>query len=105
MHVQQKYYDFIKNGQKTIEGRLAKEKYRLIKVGDEIVFENDAKEELRKKVLALYVFATFRSAFSKLDYHLAIPDAQSINDAVAVYERFYPIDEQIANNVIFIQLG
>jgi ASC-1-like (ASCH) protein len=105
MHVQQKYYDFIKSGKKTIEGRLAKDKYRLVKVGDEIVFENDTKEELRKKVVGLYVFSTFRDAFQMLDYRLAIPDAQSIDEAVAIYEQFYTLEEQKTNNVIFIQLG
>jgi ASC-1-like (ASCH) protein len=47
-HRTEPYFTFLKNGQKTIEGRVRKGKYALIKLGDHIiVFNNDETDKVK----------------------------------------------------------
>lgn len=103
VQVQDKYFQFIKSGEKKIEGRLAKEKYRLLKTGESIFFTN-GKETLEKKLTAIFVFKNFEKAFDILDYKLAIPDAQDIGSAIKVYEEIYSPEEQLKYDIVFLGL-
>jgi ASC-1-like (ASCH) protein len=105
LSVQQIYYDAIANGTKTIEGRLAKEKYRALKPGDEIRFSNnEGTQSLVKKVGAVHVYPTFADSFKVQNFKHAIPDAASVADAIRVYEQFYTKEMQQKHGVVFIAL-
>lgn len=52
MNLQDKYFDFIKNGTKRIELRLNDEKRQQIKIGDSIEFSNE-KDKFTAKVIGL----------------------------------------------------
>lgn len=105
LDVQQQYFDAIKIGVKTIEGRLAKDKYRLLTVGSTLsISNNDHSESVEKKIVSLRIYKNFRDAFEKEDYCRAVPDAKSVDDAVAVYEQFYSIKKQHEFSVIFIEI-
>lgn len=46
INVQQVYLDAIKNGSKTIEGRLATEKYRSLRPGDVLTIYNNEQTDM-----------------------------------------------------------
>lgn len=106
LYIRQAYLDAIKSGVKSIEGRLAKDKYRLLKVGSTVTFYNDDHtDKVEKKIISLRIYKTFHDAFLKEDYRKAIPDAKTADEAVAAYERFYSAAQQRDRSVIFIEIA
>ena len=68
MKLQNRPFEMIKNGKKTIELRLYDEKRKCISKGDTIIFtnaENEA-EKLAVSVVDLFVFDSFRSLYAAL---------------------------------------
>ena len=105
LHLQDVYFEAIRSGTKKIEGRLAKEKYRLLKVGDPIVFTNDAGEKIKKTIDSIHIFSSFREAFNMLDFKEAVPGVDSLENAVNIYANFYSLEDQEKHNVIFLTLN
>ena len=67
MQLQPAPFEMIRNGTKTIELRLFDEKRKKIRIGDTISFTNTvSKEVLNVKVLALSVFDSFETLYSRL---------------------------------------
>lgn len=90
MEVQEPYYSFIKTGDKTVEGRLAKDKYLRIKKGDHIRI-NDTEVVVQ----FVHKYDTFDDMLRWEGFKNAIPEAESRFDAEQVYYKFYkPEDEE-----------
>ena len=104
LHLQDQYFKAVQDGTKTIEGRLAKEKYRSLKAGEKITFIADSGETLMKTIEAIHIFPTFKDAFRVLKYQDAVPGIDNMENAVKVYESFYPMEEQQKYNVVFLKL-
>ena len=105
LDVQQLYFDAIAAGMKTIEGRLAKQKYMALKPGDNVRFTNpDGSQSVVKEVVALHTYPTFADAFKTQDFQRAIPTAKTVDDAIHIYERFYPGFAQQEFGIVFIEL-
>lgn len=105
LNVQRVYFDAIKAGTKTIEGRLAKQKYRSLRPGDSVIFfDNEHTESITKTVAAIHLYPTFESAFKEQDFRKAIPSAKTVKEAIAVYEQFYTPKMQQQEGVAFIEL-
>jgi ASC-1-like (ASCH) protein len=97
-------YLSMKDGTKTIEGRLAKDKYVLLKIGNIITFSNDEGTELKKKIIDIYKFPTFKEAFKKINYKKAVPAANSAKEAINLYYSFYPLEEQLKYGVFLFEI-
>lgn len=103
--VQQQYFETIKSGVKNIEGRLAKDKYRLLNIGENVTFYNNERtEKIEKKVVSLRIYRTFKDAFRYENYQKAVPKSKSVNDAILVYEQFYSKSLQQQHGVVFIEV-
>lgn len=96
----------IRAGKKTVEGRLAKGKFLDIKPGDiislrEDIYEHDVlvssiKGQLEIRVESIERFDSFAAMLEAVNYKVAIPSADSFDEAEAVYRRYYsPKDESI----------
>lgn len=68
MKLEERPFEGIKNGTKTIEFRLYDEKRRQVKIGDKIEFSKlpDLQEKILVKVLEIYKEETFEDLFRKL---------------------------------------
>ena len=68
LHLDDKPFNSIKNGTKTIEMRLNDEKRRKLKVNDIIEFENrKTKEIIKAKIIKLYIFKNFEELYNNFD--------------------------------------
>lgn len=68
MHLKAKPFNLIKNKQKRIELRLWDEKRRQMNIEDIISFENEeTSETIKAKIIALYIFPTFKELYQKID--------------------------------------
>lgn len=104
-HRAEPYFTFLKNGQKTIEGRIKKEKYAEIKAGDHIIVQNNAEtDSVEVVVKATRIYSTFKEMLEKEEYKKVLPDVQSIDEGVAVYERFYTQEQQCEFGIVAIEV-
>ena len=99
-------FEKIKSGEKTIELRLYDEKRQKIKVGDTIVFTNNATgETLTKQVLQLHVFDSFRELYEALPLLKCGYTPEDIATAHPCdMDRYYSLEEQKHYGVVGIAL-
>lgn len=104
IHLDDKYYQKIKDGSKTIELRLYDEKRRKIKVGDIINFENRKdKEIITTQVIKLHIYPNFYELYkylNKEDMGYSKDESASYKDM----EEFYSLESQEKYGVIGIEI-
>ncbi len=93
------------NGAKTIEVRIGKPKFLKLRVGDEISLREDVWQEGKVitsmpgmatvVITQLLYFENFEEMLGTIEFQAAVPDAESKEDALAIYRKFYsPEDEE-----------
>lgn len=93
--VEKEWYDFIRQGKKIVEGRLAKEKFKNMKKGDTIVFlnevskNNEVSETFEVSVKDVKKFTSFMEMIQYYGRDIVIPMRSNDCDALAVYRKFY----------------
>ena len=102
----------IRDGRKTVEGRLARGKFLAIKAGDVISVREDfyvdgvitgvKEDSLRMRVVAVKKFDNFRLMLGDVGFKKAIPDAITLDDACIEYLRFYSEASQEEYGVLAI---
>ena len=104
MRLQEKYFNLINSGTKTIELRLRDEKRRLIHIGDEIEFSqiNNPTQKCLKKVKALYVAQDFEQLCEQID--IVKTGFETAAELILVLSEFYPETKQMQYGVLAIEL-
>ncbi len=101
MNVQEPYLSFILNGQKTIEGRLNKGKFKELKVGDVLLIGPGQK---RFSIERVSLYKSFMEMIEKEGIKNLIPDKNKIEDAESAYYKFYTKEEEIEFGVLAIKI-
>lgn len=101
INVQEPYKTFMLKGIKTVEGRLDKGKFAIIKIGDILEIES---EDAVFKIIAKNIYPNFRKMLEKEGIKNVIPDKDNINDAVSVYYRFYTKEQEKKFGVVAIKI-
>lgn len=105
-HKEKSYFDFIKEGKKTIEIRLKKEKHTLIKPGDILhVYRNDEEEDLKVKVLDVRNYQNFEEMLEKEEIQKIIPDTKTSNDILKTVRKFYTPESEKKYGVLAIEIA
>ena len=92
-NIRKKYFDLIKNKEKSIELRLYDEKRKLIKINDIITFiNNETKEELKAKVINLYKAKNFEELSQMINIEKA--GFKTLEELIINISEFYT-DEKI----------
>lgn len=92
-HLCEPYFSLIKNGEKTVEGRLNKGSNKKVNIGDYFKFYNDNGEEFLVKIYDIKKFPSFKSMLERYIKE-ALPGIEDINDGIAVYRRFYSEEDE-----------
>jgi ASC-1-like (ASCH) protein len=96
MSIRSKWYNHIKNGSKTVEGRLNRGKYANINIGDIITFMkiNHPNDVLRAKVVNIEKYNTFEDMFGVggIDVPNMLPGIESPTEAVQLFHNVYTPD-------------
>lgn len=105
LHLNEEFFNLIKNGTKTIEMRLLDEKRKTYKVGDFLIFihRNNENLQLKTKIVALHKFKNFNELyknFNKVQLGYAPNEKASPKDM----ESFYPVNEQEQFGVVGIEI-
>jgi ASC-1-like (ASCH) protein len=104
-HRAEPYFTFLKNGEKTIEGRTRKGAYQDIGAGDHIVvFNNDETDSVEVVVKDVRRYATFREMLEKELLKKILPDVESVEEGIKIYEKFYDPEEEKEFGVIAMEV-
>lgn len=104
MNLQDKPFNSIKKGTKTIELRLYDEKRQKIKIGDIIEFNNNYNNEIiRTKVVKIYVFDSFTDLYNSLD-KISIGYSDNEESQPSDMEKYYTKDDINKYGVVGIEV-
>ncbi len=104
-HRQEPYFTFVKEGKKTVEGRLAKGKYAEIKAGDHIIVQTeDETDSFEVIVTGTSRYDSFQEMLVGEGLEKVLPDAIDIEDGVLKYRKFYSEDKEKEYGVVAIRV-
>lgn len=104
-HRAEPYFTFLKNGQKTIEGRIKKGWYKFVKPKDHIIVYNEEEtDSVEVLVKAVRAYASIKEMLESEEIRKLLPDVGTVQKGVRVYKRFYTEDQQKEFGVIAIEI-
>jgi ASC-1-like (ASCH) protein len=101
INVQEPYLGYIKDGTKTIEGRLNKGKFKEIEVGDMLEISGITKQFV---VTAKRNYKTFLEMVTVEGFQKVIPDKANPSDAANVYYKFFTKGQEKEFGVVAIEI-
>jgi ASC-1-like (ASCH) protein len=101
INVQEPYLTFIRDGVKTVEGRLNKGKFKEVQIGD-ILVVNNIKQKY--KVVGKNIYQTFLEMVSKEGFEKVIPDKKNEAEAAQVYYKFFTKQQESEFGVVAIAI-
>ncbi len=91
INVREPYLGYILSGEKTVEGRLNKGKFKEIEIGDVLSINDIAKF----KIIGKRIYNSFEEMIEKEEVDNVVPDKKTIDEAVDIYHKFYsPVEEK-----------
>ncbi|MCX6728497.1 MAG: ASCH domain-containing protein [Candidatus Saccharibacteria bacterium] len=104
-HRAEPYFTFLKNGQKTIEGRVRKGKYAQIKVGDYIeVYNNEETSRVNVRVKRVTAYPSILEMLENEELKKLLPDIDTIYKGVKLYGKFYSPQQELEFGMVAIEI-
>lgn len=104
-HRAEPYFTFLKNGQKTIEGRVKKGWYQYVTVGDHIqVFNEEETDMIETKVKRVSTYDPIKAMLESEELKKLLPDADSIDNGIQIYRQFYTPEQEEEFGVVAIEV-
>lgn len=100
MNLKKIYFEYIKQGIKTIELRCNDDKRKLINIGDDIIFSSDS-DSIKKNVFNILYFKTFEEAIVHFGVDRIIP-FETKKGAIEIYKNLYGDKVEIYGVVAFV---
>lgn len=101
INIQEPYFSFIRDGVKTVEGRINKGRFAQIREGDTLIVKGIAKQF---KVLYKKPYKTFLEMIEKEGVKNVIPDKESVQDGANVYFKFFTKKQEKEFGVVAIKI-
>lgn len=100
------WFNLVKSGQKTIEGRLKKDKFVTIKPNDNwVVFNHDKSEHFFIRVNEVISYNSFEEYLSQEGLKRTLPNVRSIEEGVEIYRQYYSEEQEMTYGIIAIGLS
>jgi ASC-1-like (ASCH) protein len=92
--VKQPWFDFIKNGEKCVEGRIARGNFAKLIVGCNIFWKHN-NSECPTRVIYIRKYKSFREMLQSEGIKRVLPNIDNIDEGVKIYRKYYtPSDEK-----------
>jgi len=96
LSLRQHYFDAIKSGLKTVEGRINSSRFENCKPGDTVSFTCvSTNETIICTVTAVTVYTNFYDMLQAQGVENMLPGVTTLQDGVAMYEAFPGYEEQV----------
>jgi ASC-1-like (ASCH) protein len=104
-HRKEPYYTFVKNGQKTVEGRLVKGKYAKMSLGDQIIVQTeDESGSFDVKIIGLNRYQSFRDMLEAEGIKNVLPNLDTVEEGILEYYKFYTKEQEKEFGVLAIKV-
>jgi ASC-1-like (ASCH) protein len=104
-HKDEPPFSFLKNGQKTIEGRIRKKLYKEIAVNDHIiVFNKEETDSVEILVKRTAEYSSFKEMLEKEPFKKILPDVGSVEQGVEVYKQFYNSEQEKEFGIVVLEV-
>ena len=104
LNLQDRFFNYIKNGTKRIELRLYDEKRQKIQLNDDLVFANSKGEQLTAKVIGLLRYNNFDDLFKDFDIDIMADKSMTKEDLMSALCEFYTSEKQAKYGVIGLRI-
>ena len=101
INVQNPWFDSIKSGKKTVEGRLNKGTFYEFKIGD-IIKINNNNDDFKVKIINIDKYESFNDMIIHKGLDNVLPGIETLEEGVAVYRQFYSEDKEKEFKVLAI---
>lgn len=101
LNIKEPYLSFILDGKKTIEGRLNKGKFNVLKVGDRLLVGLDKKLFIIERISH---YKTFKEMLTSEGFCNVIPNSKTVAEAEAVYYKIYTEKEEKKFGVLALKI-
>jgi ASC-1-like (ASCH) protein len=103
VNVNKIWFDFIKSGLKTVEGRLNKGKFSNMKVGDIIKFVS-GNDSVQVKIINITHYKSFESYLIMEGLKRTLPGIKNIKDGLNVYYSYFTKEQEDEFNILAIDI-
>ncbi|MFA5086949.1 MAG: ASCH domain-containing protein [Candidatus Paceibacterota bacterium] len=104
-HRAEPYFTYLKNGEKTIEGRIREGEYQNIGAGDRIVvYNNEETDSVQVMVKNIRKYSSFKEMLENEQLKKILPDAETVEEGIKIYERFYGPKEEKEFGVVAMEV-
>lgn len=105
MYVKDPWFTYIKEGRKTIEGRLNRGRAKRMKKNDKLVLINrKTKKRVKVSVMATRKYDSIKAMIEKEGLEKVLPETRTVEEGVAIYREFYPEEKEKEFGVIAIEV-
>lgn len=105
VHVSLPWYNFIKEGKKTVEGRPNRSNFAMMKPGQKIKFFNkELNENFCAKIIEVNKYPTFESMIRENGLENVLPGIRNIDEGVGVYMQYYTKEIESTYGVVGIKV-
>ena len=99
------WYSYIKDGLKTIEGRVNKGDFAKMKEFDIILMYNKQRTEfVRLQITKINRYSCFREYLSTESLNDCLPGITTITDGIAAYRQYFSVDDELKYGVLAIHI-
>jgi ASC-1-like (ASCH) protein len=104
-NVSEPWFTLIKEGRKTVEGRLNKGEFAQMRAGDTIIWTNND-DSFKTKIKSIQKYNTFYEYLEGEGIKSALPvdEVQTVKDGVDVYYKYYTREEEEKYGVLAVRL-
>jgi len=105
IHVSEPWFSLIKNGEKTVEGRLNKGTFSQLKEGDNIeFFNNELNDSFVAKITKITQHNTFYDMIQENGLQNVLPGVENAEKGVMVYRQYYTEEMENQFKVLAIHI-
>jgi ASC-1-like (ASCH) protein len=101
INLQLDHFDNVVLGKKTVEGRLNKNKFKEMKIGDILIINN----LYETKITGIAKYKTFTAFLTKEKIQKALPGVKNVKKGTEIYRRYYDDASEKEFGVVAIRLG
>jgi ASC-1-like (ASCH) protein len=103
-HLSQPWFDLIRDGRKTVEGRLDRDDYAVMMENDVIQFHN-GDDSYSMKVIHTARYSTFHEMVTGEGLDHVLPGIGSIEEGVSIYRLFYSEEDETKYGIVAIHIS
>jgi ASC-1-like (ASCH) protein len=102
--VNEPWFIYIMNGQKTVEGRLRKGKFLDLKRGDIVTIINSENTRITKKIKRVTNYISFSNMIILEGIDNILPGVHTLEEGIQIYRQFYTKEMEEEFGVIAIEI-